>query len=43
MLIKTENLKKKFAGNHFFIILRLFEGFGNIPFTKSETMRDYYF
>ena len=28
--------------NHFHNILRLFDSLPNLPFTTSETMRDYY-
>ena len=34
---------KKFVNhNHFHNILRLFDALPNLPFTASETMRDYY-
>ena len=34
--------KSKFADNYFHNILRLFDVLTNLPFTRSETIRDYY-
>ena len=34
--------EKFFAGNHFHNILRLFDVLTNVPFSTSETKRDYY-
>ena len=39
---QRQKAKKHFAGNHFHIILRLFENLQNFPFTTSETMCNYY-
>ena len=42
LVMKTSDTKENSANKYFHNILRLFNVLTNFPFTRSETIRDYY-